>query len=266
MPNRRNFRTLDGTYFLCFETNALTYGNRKRAAGKGNTQKPSKRSKIQFLLDLRAHSRATAGYELFDFHAKPQEISFQDFAKNYLADHDVARLDVINGRQVEVYIKQDRLNQPKFKDVARNNLGNLNPGPHYVFTIGNIETFNQELAAAEKQYNIAPEEIDVTYHDRGDWFTPFVNIAIPLLIFVALWIFLMRKMGGSSSGGGPGGIFNIGKSRAQLFEKGTRVNVTFNDVAGLDEAKQEVMEVVDFLRNPKNTPHLVAKSPKVLCW
>ncbi|QOR76674.1 MAG: ATP-dependent zinc metalloprotease FtsH [Thermoflavifilum sp.] len=230
--------------------------------GRGTPKNPRRGPKFNFYWIYVLIAVLLLAMNFFDFHAKPQEISFQDFAKNYLADHDVARLDVINGRQVEVYIKQDRLNQPKFKDVARNNLGNLNPGPHYVFTIGNIETFNQELAAAEKQYNIAPEEIDVTYHDRGDWFTPFVNIAIPLLIFVALWIFLMRKMGGSSSGGGPGGIFNIGKSRAQLFEKGTRVNVTFNDVAGLDEAKQEVMEVVDFLRNPKKYTALGGKIPK----
>jgi cell division protease FtsH len=196
------------------------------------------------------------------FHSKPQEISFQDFAKNYLADNDVAKLDVINGREVDVYIQADKLSQPKFKDVAKGTLGNTNPGPHYIFTIGSIESFKQDLNAAEKTYNISPEAINITYHDRGDWFTPLVNIIIPILIFVAIWIFIMRKMGGSSSGGGPGGIFNIGKSKAQLFEKGTRVNITFNDVAGLDEAKQEVMEVVDFLKNPKKYTALGGKIPK----
>ena len=72
----------------------------------------------------------------------------------------------------------------------------------------------------------------------------------------------MRKMGGQGGSGGPGGIFNIGKSKATLFDKGTRVNITFNDVAGLDEAKVEVMEIVDFLKNPKKYTALGGKIPK----
>lgn len=202
------------------------------------------------------------GMNLFPFQTKPVEISFQQFATNYLADNDVERLDVINSRDVEVYIKKDKLSDPKFQKVAKTNLGNLNPGPHYTFTIGNVDGFNRDLTVAEKQFNISPDTIQVTYHDRGDWFTPFLNFAVPILLIIGLWVFLMRKMGGASSGGGPGGIFNIGKSKAQLFEKGTRVNITFNDVAGLDEAKQEVMEVVDFLRNPKKYTALGGKIPK----
>lgn len=78
-----------------------------------------------------------------------------------------------------------------------------------------------------------------------------IQFILPIVLMIGLFILIMRKMSGGS-GGGPGGIFNIGKSKAQLFDKGTKVNITFNDVAGLDEAKVEVMEVVDFLKNPKN--------------
>jgi cell division protease FtsH len=80
-----------------------------------------------------------------------------------------------------------------------------------------------------------------------EFFGPLINVLFPLLMFGVLLVLMMRKMGGGGGGSGPGGIFNIGKSKAQLFEKGTKVNITFADVAGLDEAKQEVMEIVDFL-------------------
>jgi cell division protease FtsH len=96
-----------------------------------------------------------------------------------------------------------------------------------------------------------------------DWFSPIITTLLPILIFIAIWILVMRKMGGSAGGGGgPGGIFNIGKSRATLFDKGTKVNITFADVAGLDEAKVEVMEIVDFLKNPKKYTSLGGKIPK----
>jgi AFG3 family protein len=98
---------------------------------------------------------------------------------------------------------------------------------------------------------------------EGDWLAPVLNFILPLLIIVLIWVLLMRKMGGGAGGGaGPGGIFNIGKSKATLFDKGTKVNITFNDVAGLDEAKVEVMEIVDFLKNPKKYTALGGKIPK----
>src|SRR5690606_6287901 len=84
----------------------------------------------------------------------------------------------------------------------------------------------------------------------------------PVIFLLAMWFLIMRKMGGGAPGGAAGGIFNIGKSKAQLFEKGTKVNITFNDVAGLDEAKVEVMEIVDFLKNPKKYTALGGKIPK----
>ncbi|HYH15627.1 MAG TPA: ATP-dependent zinc metalloprotease FtsH, partial [Flavisolibacter sp.] len=99
--------------------------------------------------------------------------------------------------------------------------------------------------------------------NETNWFSPILQTILPILIFIGIWILLMRKMGGGAgTGGGPGGIFNIGKSKATLFDKGTRVNITFADVAGLDEAKVEVMEIVDFLRNPKKYTSLGGKIPK----
>ncbi|MGZ5220904.1 MAG: ATP-dependent zinc metalloprotease FtsH, partial [Chitinophagaceae bacterium] len=98
---------------------------------------------------------------------------------------------------------------------------------------------------------------------ESDWFSKSISFLLPILLFVGLWILLMRKMGGGAGGGaGPGGIFNIGKSKATLFDKGTKVNITFADVAGLDEAKVEVMEIVDFLKSPKKYTALGGKIPK----
>jgi len=107
------------------------------------------------------------------------------------------------------------------------------------------------------------QQVPYDVDQERDWFGGALQFLLPLLLFIALWILLMRKMGGSAGGGGgPGGIFNIGKSRATLFDKGTKVNITFADVAGLDEAKVEVMEIVDFLKNPKKYTSLGGKIPK----
>ena len=95
-----------------------------------------------------------------------------------------------------------------------------------------------------------------------EWLGPITQTILTVLLFVGLWVLLMRKVGGPGGGGGPGGIFNIGKSKAHLFDKGTKVNINFADVAGLDEAKVEVMEIVDFLKNPKKYTALGGKIPK----
>src|SRR5690606_15317008 len=106
-------------------------------------------------------------------------------------------------------------------------------------------------------------EVPYTPVSEGEYFGAVLNCLRPLLVIILIWVMLMRKMGGGAGGGaGPGGIFNIGKSKATLFDKGTKVNITFSDVAGLDEAKVEVMEVVDFLKNPKKYTALGGKIPK----
>ncbi|MBW8685832.1 ATP-dependent zinc metalloprotease FtsH [Chitinophaga rhizophila] len=197
-----------------------------------------------------------------NFGAGPKELSFQEFQLNYLKPGDVDRLVVVNKKSVEVYIKKDRLNESKFDKVSKNRLGAQNNGPHFRFTIGSEESFKADLDKA--QANIPLEDqVKVTYEDRQSWFEPFIQLLLPLVLLIGLWVLLMRKMGGPAGGsGGPGGIFNIGKSKATLFDKGTRVNITFSDVAGLDEAKVEVMEIVDFLKNPKKYTSLGGKIPK----
>lgn len=237
--------------------NMETGGNMQR----GNDKNPRKGPKFSIYWVYAIIAVVLLSLQLFDFRSKPKEISFQEFERNYLAPHDVDKLVVVNRRYVEVYIKEDRLSQPKYKDVAKSNFG-TNTGPHFQFTIGSEESFKQDLDKAQAGFSDA-DKVNVYYTDRQDWFTPLFQLLLPILVIIGLWVLLMRKMGGQAGGsGGPGGIFNIGKSKATLFEKGTRVNITFNDVAGLDEAKVEVMEIVDFLKNPKKYTALGGKIPK----
>ncbi|ACU57964.1 ATP-dependent zinc metalloprotease FtsH [Chitinophaga pinensis] len=197
-----------------------------------------------------------------NFGAGPKELSFQEFQLNYLKPGDVDKLVVVNKKSVEVYIKKDRLPESKFDKVSKNRLGSPNQGPHFRFSIGSEESFKADLDKAQAGVPLE-DQVKVTYEDRQSWFEPFVQLLLPLVLLIGLWILLMRKMGGPAGGsGGPGGIFNIGKSKATLFDKGTRVNITFSDVAGLDEAKVEVMEIVDFLKNPKKYTALGGKIPK----
>ncbi|MFC2347566.1 MAG: ATP-dependent zinc metalloprotease FtsH [Bacteroides sp.] len=134
--------------------------------------------------------------------------------------------------------------------------------PHFYFTIGSVDTFERQLQDAQKD---TPSEnrIYPTYEDRPDYFSGILTWIIPFLIILGLWFFIFRMLSrGGGSGGGGANIFNFGKSKAQLFNKENYVHVDFSDVAGLEEAKIEVREVVDFLKNPAKYTELGGKIPK----
>jgi cell division protease FtsH len=200
------------------------------------------------------------GLQFFgDFKGSNKEISFKEFKQTYLDKHWVDELVVVNKQYVEVYLKKDSFAKAD-KDAGKG-LGFSTQGPQFTFNIGSPDIFQRDLDNAQATYTDA-DKVPVRYDTRGDWFGPIINFLIPILAMIGLWILLMRKMGGPAGGGGPGGVFNIGKSKAQLFDKGTKVNITFSDVAGLDEAKLEVMEIVDFLKTPKKYTALGGKIPK----
>ena len=197
------------------------------------------------------------------FSPDAKEISQKEF-QQMLTNNDVDKIAIINNKnQVRVYLKPSAVNKPEYKDrMSRGWPSVSEKGPHFQFNIEKPEVFATEMREFYAKNPSVPE-VDKIVKTEGEWFAPVLNFLIPLLIIVLIWIMLMRKMGGGAGGGGgPGGIFNIGKSRATLFDKGTKVNITFNDVAGLDEAKVEVMEIVDFLKNPKKYTSLGGKIPK----
>lgn len=200
--------------------------------------------------------------QIFNFGNTVRTTTWQEFENKMLKQHDVEKVVVVtNDLVAEVYIKKESLKKPQYEKVRTKGFGRAeNNGPHYVFTIGSVETFNADLKEAQKDFS-QDEKIPVTYDPRKNWTGDILSWVIPFALMIGLWIFIMRRMSGGGAGG-PGQIFNFGKSRAQLFDQDTRVNVTFNDVAGLEGAKEEVMEIVDFLKNSKKYTSLGAKIPK----
>ena len=187
------------------------------------------------------------------------------FKQDMLSRNHVERVEPVQNKGlVRVYIKKDSLALQTYKDLLREKWSFVHDskGPHFQFRVSKVEDYQESL---DKYFQSNPQVTPVPVDPVTDpeFFGPIINFLFPLLMFGLLFVIMMRKMGGGpGAGGGPGGIFNIGKSKAQLFDKGTKVNITFADVAGLDEAKQEVMEIVDFLRNPKKYTALGGKIPK----
>ncbi|MCC7301208.1 MAG: ATP-dependent zinc metalloprotease FtsH [Bacteroidia bacterium] len=193
------------------------------------------------------------GLSFLDFKGTPKEISLQKVSE-LLRNQQVDKIDIINKREAEIFIKTSYLVSEKAHAEVK-----ANRGPHYYYRIpevGNfmasVEEFQQDIA---QESRIIPADRErVEFGDHLGWI-------LPIILIVLFWVFIMRRMSGPS-GGGPGQIFNIGKSKAQLFDKDTNVQINFNDVAGLDGAKVELKEIVDFLKNPKKYTVLGAKIPK----
>lgn len=198
-----------------------------------------------------------------------QEISSLVFRTEMLAKGDVTKIEQLDNagrKSVRVYLNGDSLDRPfykeKFKnikivpkDVAKKGM------PLFDFKVADWKSFDDEMAKFYAENKNIPE-VQKKFITKDDYFGPIANIVVTLIVLIGFWVLMMRKMGGGPGGGGGGGIFNIGKSKATLFEKGTKVNINFGDVAGLDEAKVEVMEIVDFLKNPKKYTALGGKIPK----
>ncbi len=185
---------------------------------------------------------------------KTQTITMGKFVEMAQAG-DIDSVTVLNKRIVNVYIKNESLNKEKYNGIEQNTLNSKQP--HYSFELGDVKSFDDSVKELRREGVM----IDPVYHSPPDYWGPILGWVLPFLLLIGIWIFIMRRMSGGA--GGPGGqIFNIGKSKATLFDNNSKVNVTFQDVAGLDEAKEEVMEVVDFLKNPKKYTALGGKIPK----
>jgi len=175
--------------------------------------------------------------------------------RSMLADQHVDKIVVVNKEEAEIYIKQEFLNDSKYQEVK--DQGYQGAGPHYTYTIGSYDAFKEDVEKAQESID---SPIYLINDNRPNWTGDILSWILPLLILVVVWIVIMRMM--SRGGAGGGQIFNIGKSKAQLYDKETAVNVNFDDVAGLEEAKVEVMEIVDFLKKPDKYTNLGGKIPK----
>ncbi len=192
------------------------------------------------------------------------KITEQEFKENMLAKGDVLKIELVRNKDlVRVYINSDSIGKEFYVKKFKEKLdpSKVKGVALFQFNIVDWKVFYENLSEFYKTHpTINQVAIDPT--DDTDFFGPASSIIIYVLIFAGIWLLMMRKMGGGGPGGGGGGIFNIGKSKATLFDKGAKVNINFGDVAGLDEAKVEVMEIVDFLKNPKKYTALGGKIPK----
>ncbi|MEK9739667.1 MAG: ATP-dependent zinc metalloprotease FtsH [Flavobacteriaceae bacterium] len=181
--------------------------------------------------------------------------------EKFLNAGDVSEVIVIrNKSSVRVTLTPEALEKSEHKTVRSTNfLGQENTaGPHYQFEVGSLELFEEKLEQARREgVNFRLEFVTV----ENRWMDALIGF-LPIIIIIGVWIFLMRRMSGGGAGGAGGQIFNIGKSKAKLFDKNTDVKVNFNDVAGLEGAKEEIQEIVDFLKNPKKYTVLGGKIPK----
>jgi len=206
---------------------------------------------------------ALLGMSLFGGSDSWQSISktnISDFEK-YLNAGDVSEVTVIrNQSSVRVSISPDALTKSEHQGVnSKNILGQENTqGPHYQFEVGSLELFEEKLEKARNN-GISFRLEFITIENR--WVDALIGF-LPIIIIIGVWIFIMRRMSGGAGGGAGGQIFNIGKSKAKLYDKDVDVKVTFKDVAGLEGAKEEIQEIVDFLKNPTKYTVLGGKIPK----
>ena len=192
--------------------------------------------------------------QFVNFSAGTKEIGWKSL-NTLIQNGYVTKIDVINRDFAEIFI--DPTNIDKAKDITQTE-GEFDPkGPHFKYVINSPETFVNELNDAQANLDEA-NHIYIKNIKRKDIWGEAIGWVLPILLLVFLWFFMFRKMG---SGGGGGNIFSMGKSRAKLFE-GSKIQITFDNVAGLEEAKQEIVEIVDFLKNPDKYTKLGGKIPK----
>ncbi len=189
------------------------------------------------------------------------EVSQLRFESEMVKGDDVERLVIVNKEKVEIFLKNDSKGKPEYSDRTKSteNFAGASPADYY-FGIGSIDEFSKKMAeinGSKESHNMIPMKFD----KRTDFMQEILSWVLPLGIIVLIWVFIFKRMGGAAGGGG--GIFSIGKSKAKLFENGdSKVKIDFTNVAGLEEAKIEVQEIVDFLKKPDKYTALGGKIPK----
>ena len=189
-------------------------------------------------------------------------LSSRNISKNkfseILKSNDISKIVIINRSVAQIYLSKEALQKDIYKKHVES--GFLKKPLVFEYDFGDLQNFENQLEAAKKTYNLNFDEKQIEQTSLLDQFFSF----LPFILLIAIWLFFMKRMSGAGggAGGGAGQIFNIGKSKAKLFDKDTKVKTSFKDVAGLEGAKEEVQEIVDFLKNPKKYTSLGGKIPK----
>ena len=201
------------------------------------------------------------GIQFFSMPSNPERISWQKFKTDLLAKGEVKDIYIVrNGGKAEITLKPEKVET--HSDLVAKGFNQKSVGPQYYVPFGTLEQFEKNLQDAQKEYPEEASNVFVDYKDDFNWWGEVITLFLPIAIFVGIWIFFMRRMSKGAGGGGGGGIFNVGKSKAKLFDKESNIKITFKDVAGLAVAKQEVEEIVSFLKSPDKYTKLGGKIPK----
>lgn len=227
-------------------------GDEKQSGSSGKDNK----GKFNFYWIYALLALVFIGMQFFNWGGGTKEVAWGEL-KSMLTNGEVKKIVVVNKEKAEIYLTASALEREEHKDVRQDGFG-AGGGPHYYYVLGSYETFKEDVENAQQNLQ---DPVYIHNERRRNWGGEILGWLLPIIILVAIWFFLMRMMSRGGPGGG-GQLFNIGKSKAQLYDKETSVNIDFNDVAGLEEAKVEIREIVEFLKAPKKYTRLGGKIPK----
>jgi len=220
--------------------------------GKGDGKKP----KINFYWIYGLLAVVFIGIQFLNWGDGAKQTDWREL-KDMLEAGDVDKIVLVNKEYAEIFIRAEKLNDEKYKDVKNESTFGKS-SPQFYYNVASPEKFIEQVEIAQQD---AINQIYVETETRKNWGGEILSWIFPIALLVGIWFFFMRMM--SKGGGGAGGqIFNIGKSKAQVYDKNTSVNISFKDVAGLEEAKVEIKEIVDFLKTPEKYTKLGGKIPR----
>ncbi len=231
--------------------------NKNSKSPMGNSNKPSA-FKFNPIYIYAIPLIILVAFNYFGTSGRPVETSWREVKNTMLKNGDIEKIVIVNKTEAEIFLKD--ASYDKYKAKLEQGLSSpAKIGPHFTFNIGSVDVFESNLEQAQQEVGEGAR-VTLTYETRTNYFTEILTYILPFLLMILIYFWFVRRM--SKGGSGSGNIFSVGKSQAKVFDKESRVSTTFREVAGLAEAKQEIQEIVEFLKNPERYTKLGGKIPK----